>query len=93
MDLAKPILPKTIQTTIHAIKTGASMYQAMAIIVVCFGYYWDCLGPTLSKVTSMIQDLIPSEITPLSNSVLLQTLISALYSELLQVSGVDPERD
>ncbi|XP_044763067.1 uncharacterized protein LOC123320001 [Coccinella septempunctata] len=86
MDLARPILPKTIKTTIDAIKTGASMYQAMAIILVCFSYFWDCLDSTLFKVTNMIQDVVPSDITPLSNSVLLQTLISALYSELVQMS-------
>lgn len=87
MDLTKPILPIIIETTINAIKTGASMYQAMAIILVCFSYYWDCLGSTLIKVTTMIQDLLPSNITPLGDSVLLQTLISTLYSELLQVGS------
>ncbi|KAL3276160.1 hypothetical protein HHI36_020879 [Cryptolaemus montrouzieri] len=86
-DLVKPLLPKTIKTTIDAIKTGASMYQAMSIILACFSYFWDCLDSTLYRVTSMIQDMLPSSTTPLSQSVLLQTLIASLYSELLKISA------
>lgn len=32
----------------------------------------------------MLQDIIPNDITPLNNSALIQILISALYSEMLQ---------
>ncbi|KAK9871526.1 hypothetical protein WA026_012898 [Henosepilachna vigintioctopunctata] len=91
MDLTKPILSKIIDTAINAVKTGASMYQAMSIILVCFSYFWDCLDPNVLRFTNMIQDILPSDIIPLHHSVLLQTLVSALYSSLL-VKSMEKKR-
>lgn len=60
------------------------MYQAMSIILACFSQFWSCVNPILTQMASMLHDILPNDITPLNNSALIQILISALYSEMLQ---------
>lgn len=59
------------------------MYQAMSLVLAYFAQMWDCVNPTLSKVASLIQDILPIDVIPLGHSALLQILISALYTELI----------
>lgn len=71
---------------INAIQTGATMYQAMSLIIACFSQYWDYVNPALNKISSILQDFILTETVPLNNSVLVQILVCALYSYLLKKS-------
>lgn len=68
------------------------MYQAMSIVLACFGQLWDCANPVISKVCLLIQDILPISVIPLGHSALLQVLISALYTELLEYSEVDVKK-
>lgn len=64
-------------------QTGASMYQAMTIILACFIQLWDCIDLAVPRMAFLLQDIIPVDIVPLGKSALLQILISAMYNELL----------
>lgn len=59
------------------------MYQAMLITLACFSQLWDGVSSILPKIASLIQDILPVDVTPLNHSVLLQILISSLYTDLL----------
>ncbi|KAL1505958.1 hypothetical protein ABEB36_005401 [Hypothenemus hampei] len=80
INLATPILALVGETVINALRTGATMYQAMSLIVACFSQYWDILDTSLLRAASLFQEIIPSEITPISDSVLMQILVSSLYT-------------
>lgn len=86
LNLASPMLPTICDIVINAAKTGASMYQAMSIIVTCFSQFWDCTHPALTKIALLIQDLLPANTVPLHHSSVVQILVSALYTALLQKS-------
>jgi protein KIAA0825 len=70
-----------VSTVISAVQTGASMYQAMTIILACFIQFWNCMNTTVPRIAFLFQDILPAGIKPLGKSVLLQILISGLYSE------------
>lgn len=82
----KQVLPPIVTTVIGAVKTGASMYQAMSITLACFAQLWDCVPIHVARVAVHISHILPSDIHPLANSVLLQILAAALYSALLDKS-------
>ncbi|XP_044259026.1 uncharacterized protein LOC123007679 [Tribolium madens] len=86
LNLVKPLLSTISKTVINAIQTGASMYQAMLIILGSYIQLWDCVDSALPRVATLIQDILPAEIISLNHSALIQILISALYSELLRQS-------
>ncbi|XP_017769023.1 PREDICTED: uncharacterized protein KIAA0825 [Nicrophorus vespilloides] len=84
-DLIQPHLSPIIGTVLSAMETGASMYQACSIVLQSFVQIWQCLHPAFTRITQLLQDLLPTSVTPLGDSVLLHLLISALYSELLKM--------
>ncbi|XP_065157535.1 uncharacterized protein [Atheta coriaria] len=90
VQLAKPLMKPISDIVINAVKTGASMYQASSIVLTAFTQLWDCIGPELFIISSMLQDLLSTSVVPMGNSVLLQFLISGLYSELLESSTSNP---
>lgn len=86
IDLINPILSPITATVINAVKTGASIYQAMSIVLACFSQLWDCITSSVPLIARIIQDLLPVDITPIGNSTLLQLVLSALYSNLQKKS-------
>lgn len=82
----KPFLFTIISTAINAVQTGASMYQAMGLILACLTQLWQCIPVCVSRIASQMTEILPSHITPLGNSVLLQILAAALYTALLDKS-------
>ncbi|XP_025829489.1 uncharacterized protein LOC112904216 [Agrilus planipennis] len=85
LELAKPILPAVVNTVLLAAKSGATMYQAMSIIIGCFIQMWICVCPKLSVVANLLQEALDPGVNPLGGSVLLQIVITALYSKLLEM--------
>lgn len=73
-----------MKTVVSSAQGGASMYQAMSIVLACFSQLWECVNPVFPQIAMLFQDILPLNVTPLAHSVLLQLLISALYSELLK---------
>lgn len=43
------------------------------------------MATSLAKICSIIQDILPADVVPLSHSALIQVLVSALYSDLLHL--------
>ncbi|XP_050514797.1 uncharacterized protein KIAA0825 homolog [Diabrotica virgifera virgifera] len=86
LNFSSPIIPLATDTVINAIQTGATMYQAMSLILACFSHFWDCVNPALYRVSCILQESILTDIVPLNNSTLVQILVSALYSHLLKKS-------
>ena len=86
LQLLEPILPTVSKTVISAVHTGASMYQAMSIVLACFSQLWQCVDSCVSRIAYLVQELLPVNVHPIGNSCLLQLLLSSLYSELLRIS-------
>ncbi|XP_030762018.1 uncharacterized protein LOC115886854 [Sitophilus oryzae] len=94
LNLASPVLPLVAETVINALQTGATMYQAMSLLIACLSQFWDVIDSSLIRVTSLFQEVIPSDILPVSNSVLMQILVSGLYSHFLDISeNVSPKKE
>lgn len=73
-------------TVISAVQTGASMYQAMTLILVSLTQLWHCIPTCVSRIAQQFTEILPSDTTPLGNSVLIQILSAAIYSTLLEKS-------
>uniref|UniRef100_A0A1A9WGB6 Uncharacterized protein n=1 Tax=Glossina brevipalpis TaxID=37001 RepID=A0A1A9WGB6_9MUSC len=84
MHFVYPVLDCVVEMLINAVEAGASMYQAMSLALTCISEMWDCLPEGLYKVTSLLQDVIPVSTRPLNDSVLLQVMFAALYTELIK---------
>uniref|UniRef100_A0A1A9ZA38 Uncharacterized protein n=1 Tax=Glossina pallidipes TaxID=7398 RepID=A0A1A9ZA38_GLOPL len=84
MHFVYPVLDCVVEMLINAVEAGATMYQAMSLALTCISEMWDCLPDGLYKVTSLLQDVIPVSTRPLSDSVLLQVMFAALYTELVK---------
>ncbi|KAF7275918.1 hypothetical protein GWI33_011144 [Rhynchophorus ferrugineus] len=87
LDIAMPIFPLVVETVLNALQTGATMYQAMSLIIASLGQFLDAIDPSLIRVSHLFQEVIPVEITPVGGSVLMQILISGLYSYFLDISA------
>lgn len=73
---------------ISAMQTGASNYQAMALAITCFSEMWDAIPDCLYTVIMCIVEILPADIKPLSDSVLIQILFCALYTKLLECGSI-----
>lgn len=60
----------------------------MALSLSCLSEMWICIPKGLCKITSALSDIITAEIRPLGDSVLIQTLYSALYTKILEAAEV-----
>lgn len=92
LDLIHPLLPPIVETVINAVRTGASMYQAMSLVLASFVHLWDCICPVLPRIAFLIQDILPINVIPLRHSVLLQMLVSALYTEFIKNRGFETQK-
>lgn len=86
ISFVKPFLPTIISTVINAVQTGASMYQAMTLILVSLTQLWQCIPSCVARIARQFTEILPSDIIPLGNSVLLQILSAAIYSAFLDKS-------
>ncbi|XP_075163456.1 uncharacterized protein LOC142236091 [Haematobia irritans] len=86
MHFAYPVLNTTVDMLINAVEAGASMYQAMSLALTCVSEMWDCIPEGLYKVTSLLQDITPVSTRPLADSVLMQVMFAALYTELIKTA-------
>lgn len=61
----------------------------MALAVSCLTEILDCLPNNLFAITTTLSEIISTEIRPLGDSVLIQTLFSALYTKLIEIADKD----
>lgn len=86
VHLVYPVLDPIAHMMITAIQSGATLYQAMALSISCFSEMWDCVPDCLYMVSSSLSDILPAEVKPLGDSVLIQVLFSGLYTKFLETS-------
>lgn len=61
----------------------------MALAISCLTEMLDCLPNNLFVITSTLSEIISTEIRPLGESVLIQTLFSALYTKFIELAEKD----
>lgn len=61
----------------------------MALSISCLSEILDCLPSNLYAITTALSEIISTEVHPLGESVLIQTLFSAMYTKLLEASERD----
>lgn len=61
----------------------------MALAISCLSEILDCLPSNLFVVTTTFNEIISTDVRPLGESVLVQTLFSALYTKLTDVAEKD----
>lgn len=63
--------------------------QTMALAVSCLTEIIDCLPNNIFIIATTLSEIISTEIRPLGDSVLVQTLFSALYTKLIEIADKD----
>ncbi|CAG9824113.1 unnamed protein product [Phaedon cochleariae] len=86
LNLAAPLIPTTADAVVNAVLTGATMYQAMSLVLACFGHFWAGVHPNLAAVATLVQERLRTDVVPLNGSCLLQVMVGALYGYLLRRS-------
>lgn len=90
--LIYPVLDPIVHMLLSAVQTGnATMYQAMSLAISCFSEMWDCLPDCVYKVTHALMEILPTDVKPLGDFVLIQILFSALYTKLLEAILVETD--
>ncbi|XP_068085155.1 uncharacterized protein KIAA0825 [Anabrus simplex] len=76
-------LTPVVQTLQSAVQAGATLDQATSLALDCLCHLADCLPPSVLRAAALLEDAIPADVHPMAGSVLLQLLISGLYSQLI----------
>lgn len=61
----------------------------MALAISCLTEVLDCLPNNLFVMTSTLGEIISTDVRPLGESVLMQTLFSALYTKFIEIAAKD----
>lgn len=84
--LVYPILDPIVNIIVSSMQTGATVYQTMALVLSCLTETLDCISSNFFRLCFALEDVLTTEIRPLGESILVQTIFSALYTKLLHVS-------
>ncbi|XP_076239255.1 uncharacterized protein LOC143182247 isoform X2 [Calliopsis andreniformis] len=87
----KSMMQPVIEMLLEAVKTGASVYQAMSLVIGCFAELHTTLPPPILKIALTLDDNIPAHCHPIGGNVLLHILCVSLYSALLEFSKCNQE--
>ncbi|XP_043581466.1 uncharacterized protein LOC122567202 isoform X4 [Bombus pyrosoma] len=82
----KNMMHPIIEILLEAVRTGASMYQAMSLVIGCFAELYVTLPPAILKTVLALQDNIPAHCHPIGGNVLLHVLCASLYTALIEFS-------
>lgn len=91
IHLVYPILDPIAIMLINAMQTGASNYQSMALAITCISDILDAIPDCLYTVITEINEILPADIKPLYDSVLIQILFCSLYTKLLEHAAAEEE--
>ncbi|KAH0946009.1 hypothetical protein HN011_005249 [Eciton burchellii] len=90
--LVKPLrtmMQPVVEVLLEAAKTGASIYQAMSLVIGCFTELYVTASTPILRIALALNRNIPAHCRPIGGNVLLQILCVALYSALLDASTKD----
>lgn len=93
IHLVYPVLDPIAHMLINAMQTGASNYQAMALAITCLAEMWDAIPDCLYTVIMCLIEILPADIKPLADSVLIQILFCALYTKLMECAQGNEKED
>lgn len=65
------------------LQEGAKKSEVIVLCVELLCQICDCLPPGLSSCCALLTDALPANSNPLAGSVLIQVLITALYTQLI----------
>ncbi|OAD53553.1 hypothetical protein WN48_09770 [Eufriesea mexicana] len=82
----KDMMPPIIEILLEAVRTGASMYQAMSLVIGCFTELYVTLPSAILKTILALNDNIPAHCHPIGGNVLLHVLCASLYTALIDYS-------
>ncbi|XP_021923191.1 uncharacterized protein LOC110831470 isoform X2 [Zootermopsis nevadensis] len=83
----EPVLFPVVETLSVTFAGGCSLDQGIDVVMDCLIQLSDCLPSLVLRAAAVLEDAIPADIHPLANSVLLQLVVAALYSQLLATGG------
>ncbi|XP_043499358.1 uncharacterized protein LOC122522360 isoform X4 [Polistes fuscatus] len=86
----KTMMSAIVDTLLDAVKTGASMYQAMSLALACFTELHVTTPIAILRTALALNNNVPARCHPLGNSVLLQIFSAALYSTFLEIAANNP---
>nr|CAD7267851.1 unnamed protein product [Timema shepardi] len=66
---------------------GAKTHEATALALDCLCQLSDCVPSSLHRAAALLEDILPADVHPVGDSVLLQLLVLALYSHLVCIGG------
>ncbi|XP_043273786.1 uncharacterized protein [Venturia canescens] len=89
----QPMITPIVETLLDAVKTGASVYQAMSLALACFEELFICVPIGVLATCFSINENLPAHCHPLGGSVLLQVLCASLYTALLEVSIAEEKKE
>ncbi|XP_015123677.1 uncharacterized protein LOC107045817 [Diachasma alloeum] len=87
----REMMEPVVETLLEAVKTGASIYQAMSLSLACITELFVCAPIGILRAGNAMNQSIPAHCHPIGGSVLVQIFCAALYSSLFQVSLRGPE--
>ncbi|XP_026322247.1 uncharacterized protein LOC113231921 [Hyposmocoma kahamanoa] len=67
---------------VNALQAGASMYQTMSLCLACISRTLHCIPQSFQNAATLIEKTLPSNVSPVGGSVLLQMLITVAYEEI-----------
>ncbi|XP_033231251.1 uncharacterized protein LOC117182252 [Belonocnema kinseyi] len=76
-----------VEILLDAVRTGASIYQAMSLALTCLMELHVCAPFGVLRTALAMNEKIPAHCRPIGGSVLLQIMCAALYTALLEVSA------
>nr|XP_034174851.1 uncharacterized protein LOC117601773 [Osmia lignaria] len=82
------IMEPIIELLLDAVKTGASMYQAMSLVIGCFAELYVTLPPAILNIALALNENIPAHCHPIGGNLLLHILCTSLYTALLEYSRI-----
>ncbi|XP_026470814.1 uncharacterized protein LOC113375081 [Ctenocephalides felis] len=86
LNLIYPIIQPIVQSLCAYVHNGSSMYQAMSQALTYFTELLICLPSSVLTLSNFLTELLPANIHPMGQSIFLQLLLSALYTELINSS-------
>nr|XP_003699217.2 PREDICTED: uncharacterized protein LOC100879507 [Megachile rotundata] len=87
------IMQPIIEMLLEAVRTGASMYQAMSLVIGCFTELYVTLPPAVLKTVLVLNEYIPAHCHPIGGNLLLHILCASLYTALLEYSKTCKEEE
>ncbi|KAG7213003.1 hypothetical protein KM043_002340 [Ampulex compressa] len=86
LNPVQTIMEPVVETLLEAVKTGASVYQAMSLVIGCFAELYALLPVPILRTAFALNDNAPAHCRPIGGNVLLQILCASLYTTLLESS-------